>query len=169
MERQHRIPLYAMLTALVCAATLLHIPSFGGYSNFGDGVVLLSAFFVGPVWGTVISAVGSALADLLLGYAYYIPATLIVKGGSALIAALIFGLGHKHQTLRLILASIPAELFMALGYYLYKAFLLGNPSGALVSLPRNLIQGAIGAAVAIVLYSVLIKNPAIKKVSYYDK
>lgn len=169
MKLQHRIPLYAMLTALVCAATLLHIPSPGGYSNLGDAIVLLSAFFVGPVWGAVIGAVGSAFADLLLACAYYIPGTLIVKGGCALIAALIFSIGRKHTTLRLTLAAIPAELFMVFGYYLYKAFILANPAGALTSVPRNLIQGAVGAAAAVILYSVLIKIPTIRKASYYDK
>lgn len=172
MNRSHRIPLYAVLTALVCAATLLNIPSPGGYSNFGDAIVLLSALIAGPYWGAVIGGVGSAMADLILGCAYYIPGTLIVKGLCALLCGLIFSIGsreNRHVTLRLLFATVPAEIWMVLGYFLYKSFLLGNSAGALVSLPRNCIQGAIGAAAAILLYSVLIKIPSVKGVSYYEQ
>lgn len=172
MNRIHKIPLYAVLTALVCAATLLNIPSPGGYSNFGDAIVLLSALITGPLWGAVIGGVGSAMADLILGLAYYMPGTLIVKGVCALICGLIFSIGSRqgrHVTLRLVASAVPAELWMVLGYYLYKSFLLGNPAGAVISLPRNLIQGAIGAAAAIVLYAVLIKIPSVRKVSYYEQ
>lgn len=169
----HRITLYAMLTALICAATLLNIPSPGGYSNLGDCMVLLTVFLIGPYWGMFCGAFGSALADLMLGCAYYIPGTLVVKGLCALIAGLIFLIGKradgKYQTLRLIAASVPAELWMVLGYFLYKTFLLGNPAGAMVSLPRNLLQGAIGVAVAVLLTTVLFKIPSIKRVSYYEQ
>ena len=90
-----KLTLYAMLTALICAATLLNIPSPGGYSNLGDCMVLLTAFLIGPYWGMLCGAFGSALADLILVCAYYIPGTLIVKGLCALIAGLIFMIGRK--------------------------------------------------------------------------
>lgn len=163
----------AMLAALTCVATLLHIPSPGGYSNLGDGILLVSTFLLGPVCGTVIGAVGSALADLLLGCAYYIPGTIVVKGLSALLAALLFSIGKKASRkwliLRLAASSVPAELLMVFGYWLYKSLILGNPEGALTSVPRNLIQGAIGVIAATVIYSILIQISSIKKVSYYDK
>lgn len=46
--------LAAMFAALTCVATMIiHIPSpIGGYFNLGDCMVLLSAFVLGPVWGT---------------------------------------------------------------------------------------------------------------------
>lgn len=169
----HKLTLVAMLTALVCAATLISFPSPGGYSNLGDGILLLSTFLIGPVWGPVTAAVGSAMADLILGCGYYIPGTLVVKGLSALIAGLIFLIGRKadrkYTPLRLFCAAVPAELWMVLGYWIYKSFLLGNPAGAMVSLPRNLLQGAIGAAAAILLYSILIQKPSIRQGSYYEK
>lgn len=168
-----KLTLYAMLTALICAATLLNIPSPGGYSNLGDCMVLLTAFLIGPYWGMLCGAFGSALADLILGCAYYIPGTLIVKGLCALIAGLIFMIGRKadskYRMLRLLFASIPAELWMVAGYFLYKTFLLGNPAGAMISLPRNLLQGAIGTAAAVLLATVLFKIPSIRQVSYYEK
>lgn len=50
--------LAAMFAALTCVATMIiHIPSpIGGYFNLGDCMVLLSAFVLGPVWGTAAAA-----------------------------------------------------------------------------------------------------------------
>ena len=75
--------LAAMFAALTCVATMIiHIPSpIGGYFNLGDCMVLLSAFVLGPVWGTAAGGIGSALADVICGYFVYAPGT---RGGLAL-------------------------------------------------------------------------------------
>ena len=84
--------LAAMFAALTCVATMIiHIPSpIGGYFNLGDCMVLLSAFVLGPVWGTAAGGIGSALADVICGYFVYAPGTLVIKALMALAAALIF-------------------------------------------------------------------------------
>ena len=53
-DKLTRLILAALFAALTCAATMLiHIPmpATNGYINLGDCVVLLSAFFLGPVYG----------------------------------------------------------------------------------------------------------------------
>ena len=86
------IVLAALFTALTTAATLvIQIPSPGnGYVNLGDCMVLLSAWVLGPVGGATAGGLGSMLADLMTGYAYYAPGTLVIKGAMALTAGLIF-------------------------------------------------------------------------------
>ena len=81
--------LAAMFAALTCVATMIiHIPSpIGGYFNLGDCMVLLSAFVLGPVWGTAAGGIGSALADVICGYFVYAPGTLVIKALMALAAA----------------------------------------------------------------------------------
>ena len=83
----------ALLMALTCVATMvIQVPSpMNGYVNLGDCIVLLSGWLLGPVWGFAAGGIGSALADLLSGYAHYIPGTLIIKGLMAVMAALIAG------------------------------------------------------------------------------
>lgn len=78
--------LAAMFAALTCVATMIiHIPSpIGGYFNLGDCMVLLSAFVLGPVWGTAAGGIGSALADVICGYFIYAPGTLVIKALMAL-------------------------------------------------------------------------------------
>ena len=70
-DKLTRLILAALFAALTCAATMLiHIPmpATNGYINLGDCVVLLSAFFLGPVYGMAAGGIGSMLADLLLGW-----------------------------------------------------------------------------------------------------
>ena len=78
-----------VLAALGCAATMaLQVPSpTGGYVNLGDAVVLLGAYLLGPAYGAAAGGLGPAMADLLSGYAVYVPATLLIKGVMALLAA----------------------------------------------------------------------------------
>ena len=82
----------ALLSALCYAATrIIQIPApMGGYVNLGDCIVLLSGWMLGPWWGFLAAGAGSMLADLLSGYAYYAPATFLIKGAMALLAALLF-------------------------------------------------------------------------------
>lgn len=47
-----------------------------GYVNLGDCAVLMSAWVLGPLYGGAAAGIGSALADLLSGYAHYVPAPL---------------------------------------------------------------------------------------------
>ena len=58
-----------MFIALTCVATMfLQIPVPGmanGYVNLGDAILLIGAFFLGPVYGAVAAGVGAALADIL--------------------------------------------------------------------------------------------------------
>ncbi|MEM2673615.1 MAG: ECF transporter S component, partial [Candidatus Bathyarchaeia archaeon] len=69
-------------TALVCIATMffsVYVPATKGFFNIGESMVFLSAILFGPFVGAFAGGVGSMLADLLLGYYYFAPATLVIK------------------------------------------------------------------------------------------
>ncbi len=145
----------ALLTALCCVATMvIQVPSpMNGYVNLGDCIVLLSGWLLGPVWGFAAGGLGSALADLLSGYAHYVPGTLVIKGLMSVAAALICsGSGH---VLRRTLSALVAEVWMVLGYFLYASLLLGKGLAAAASIPGNLVQGAVGLVAALALYLLL--------------
>jgi len=72
----------AVFTALVCVVTIIfsiYVPATQGFFNIGESMVFLSALLFGPLVGAFAGGVGSMLADLLLGYPHYAPATLIIK------------------------------------------------------------------------------------------
>lgn len=149
--RLFRLCVTAMFAALICVSTImLQIPSpLNGYVNFGDCFVLAAAWVLGPVYGFAAGGIGSALADLFTGYIHYVPGTFLIKGLMAVAAALICRAVQKkimHKTLpAYAVSAFAAEIIMTGGYYLYAALLLGKSfSGALASVPGNLVQGLFG-------------------------
>ncbi len=155
----------SLFAALVCVATMLiKIPTpLGGYLHLGDALVLLSGFLLGPLYGTAAAAIGSFLADLFAGYALYAPATLLIKGGCALIAAigatLLSRIFKKRKILAYLLGGTLAELWMVCGYYLYEATVCGYGFiPALVGIWGNLMQGLSGIVLGTALLLILQKT-----------
>ncbi|MDE1857850.1 MAG: ECF transporter S component [Thaumarchaeota archaeon] len=73
----------AVFTAFVAAATSVfsvYIPATTGYFNVGEIMVYVSALLMGPYVGAFAGGVGSMISDLSLGYPYYAPGTLVIKG-----------------------------------------------------------------------------------------
>ena len=171
LEKTLKLTYTAMLTAMVCVATMLiRIPTMVGYTNLGDGFILLSAFLFGPFYGAVAGGIGSMLADIISGYAFYAPATLVIKGLIAVIAALLWKAMSKRggdKVWKKILASVVAEIWMAAGYWTFETLFLGEAKAALASVPNNIAQGLVGVVLGMVLYYALSKLPMWKKVQLY--
>lgn len=163
-----KLTLAGLFAAFCCVMTMvIQIPSPTGYVNLGDCMILLGALALGPVYGAAAGGIGSALADVLLSYAVYAPGTFVIKGGVALIAALLSGLAaRKSGKLRfvmLVLSCVAAELWMAFGYFIYESVILGYGLPAVQSIPGNLMQGLVGVVLSVVLYRLLAKTPLFKK------
>lgn len=147
----------AVFAALVCAATMvitIPVPVTGGYIYPGDGIALLAGWMLGPVWGFAAAGIGSAMADLLLGYVVYVPGTLIIKGMIGLLAGLI-ARALKRRRLSAVIAAVAAEAVMVLGYFLYESVILGYGMAAAAAVPGNLIQALGGIVIFAVLSAVL--------------
>ncbi len=157
--------LCALFMALTCVATLaIHIPSpMEGYVNLGDCIVLLSGWIFGPVYGFLAGGIGSALADLLLGYGHYVPGTLIIKGLMAVIAALIYRALSKKTKWSEVIGGVLAEIWMVGGYFIYASLLLGKGLAAASSIPGNLVQGAVGLVAGVLLIQILRRTHALDK------
>jgi len=151
-EKIKRLTLAGLMCAIVVMTTMfaaVPIPGVqGAYANAGDAAVYASAYLLGWPWGVAVAAVGSGLADILLGSALYAPATFVIKGLMALIAAKLLKKGGMRVPWLLV-----SGLVMAAGYFAYECMLYGA-SVAMLSIPANLIQAVLGA----VLGSVIIRG-----------
>lgn len=156
-----KLVMASMFTALTCIATMIiRIPTFGtnGYVNIGDTIVLISAWVLGSPYGVLAASMGSGLADLLAGYAVYVPGTMIIKALMALFACKIFSSLSSIKLPKIIayiFSSIIAEFVMILGYFLYEASVLGYGAPAAASIPSNAVQGITCLVLANVLVVVL--------------
>lgn len=140
----------AIFAALVCVSTFIAVPLPIGYFNLGDICVILSAYFIGPLYGAVAAGVGAAISDMLMGYVTYAPATLIIKALMALVAYAVYrGIKFAIKSPKLdflprLVAAIAAEILMIGGYFVFEAFILGFGMGAAASLVGNSLQAVAG-------------------------
>ncbi|HOO26178.1 MAG TPA: ECF transporter S component [Clostridiales bacterium] len=152
-----KIALTAMMVALTTVGTMvIQIPALvaNGYINIGDTFLMFTGLLLGPLAGFTAGSLGSALADLLSGYAIYAPITFIVKGAEGLVCALIYKKLKKRYS---IVATVPAGLLMAFGYFVGECFLY-SPAGAAASILGNLAQGLANAVFAMLLHELLRKQ-----------
>lgn len=140
----------AMFAALICVTTMFpQIPTgFGGYVHLGDGAVLCAAAFLGP-FAAMPAALGSALADIASGYVLYAPATFIIKGCVAFVAAKLYTHGRDHALGRNLFAYGAGEALMIAGYFAFEAFAL-EPRIAFVGIIPNLVQAVFAITLATV-------------------
>ena len=161
-DKLRALTLAALFTALTTVATLLiQIPTpTKGYVNLGDSIVNIAAWVLGPVYGAAAAGVGSAIADIVSGYVVYAPVTLVVKAATAVASALVIRAAGKRSgsLLPRIAAAASAEVIMVVGYALFEAVLYHSASAALLGVPANAVQGALGAAVSVAVYELVIKR-----------
>lgn len=82
--------LMGLMIALVwLAGSVIKIPSVGGFVHLGDCMVFLSVVVLGKKKGSVASAMGMMLVDVLGGYYLWAPFTFVIKGAMAYIAGSI--------------------------------------------------------------------------------
>ncbi len=161
MKNTRKLVLMALLAALTCVTTMvipIPTPLTSGYVNLGDCFVLISAWLLGPLYGGIAGGVGSALADLLLGYTHYVPGTFLIKGLMAVVAGLLFcAMQHWNKPyLARLISAIPAELVMVAGYFGYAWLILGKGvTAAVSSIPSNLFQALVGIVAAFALCAVI--------------
>lgn len=151
------IAVYALMSALVTVATFaIRIPMVAtdGYLNIGDGIVLFTGVAFGPAAGFIAGGIGSALADLISGYAHWILPTLLIKGLEGALAGVLFFLLKKLRLNRFLsagISAIPSVILMVAGYFFASWIMKGSAAVAFTSVPGNAIQGGIGIVLALLL------------------
>ena len=139
-----KISIGALATALVCIGTMvIQIPIPLGYAHLGDAVILLVSTFFGPAVGALAGGIGSALADLLTGYAQWVPATLLTKAlMGVLIGRLAAGKGAVRMAApRTLIASVAGIAEMVLGYFIGGAILAGSYAAGVAQIPGLAVKG----------------------------
>ena len=161
-DRILKIVLSGLFAAVIFVLTAFFpIPLGHGYANAGDVFVVLSGIMMGPWAGLAAAGVGSALADLYLGYSVYAPATFVIKGLMAIAAHFLFRAVHQKRV-KTVIAYAVCELIMVSGYFLFETVFFGIGI-ALADVAGNLLQAVFGAGVGIALTTVLLKTRVINK------
>ena len=155
-NQQRELTLTGLAIALVTITTMvvhIPIPATQGFVNIGDTIIFTTAILFGRRMGFWAGGLGSALADLLLGYPQWAPWTLLIKGLEGWIVGTLGYSTVKKSPGHLGLAMLPGTLWMVLGYYLVGGFIYGFKV-AWIEIPGNLFQGSISILLAgLLIYS----------------
>ena len=168
------IAMIAIFGALICVLTMIiaiPIPATKGFINIGDLGVMIAGLLLGPVIGGIAGGVGSALADIFLGYAIYAPATLIIKGLEGFIIGVIANPRKNYQKFnyRDIIAVIVGGLIMVFGYFIYELILFGFPAALIEFFLNSLIQFVLSAIIALIFTRTLRKKIIDSLPDVFDK
>ncbi len=145
------IALTAVMIALTIVFTLLvRIPTPArGYVNLSDVAITFAALAFGPWVGAVAGGIGTALADVLGGFAPFAPLSLVAHGLEGLVIGL---LGHGRRSLaRMIVAWAAGGLIMVAVYLVGEGLFLTGWPPALAEAPMNAFQALVGGVVGIPL------------------
>lgn len=149
------LSLTGLLIALVCVCTMfISIPvTASGYIHLGDSMILFAGVVFGRKKGMLAGGIGSMLADLLLGYVYWAPFTLVIKGAMGYIAGVIgYNISKNSSFLNIsrVLAGVASEIIMIVGYFIASVILVGGMEEAFAAILPNFIQASMGFVLYVV-------------------
>ena len=161
------LTILGLLIALVAVSTMvIKIPTIAtqGYIHLGDSMIFLAAIMFGKKKGAIAGGIGSAMADLFLGYTHWILPTFIIK------ALMGYGIGiiadresNNLINLRNSISLVFGAGWMVLGYFVAGGIMKGSFLVAASSVPANLIQGFVGALLFIPI------GVALKRTKYFEQ
>ncbi|KXZ40101.1 Uncharacterized membrane protein [Alkalithermobacter thermoalcaliphilus JW-YL-7 = DSM 7308] len=156
MEKTKSLTIIGLMTALVCIGTMviqIPMPATDGFINIGDSAIFIASILFGPTVGLIAGGVGSALADLLTGYAHWALFTLIIKGFEGFVVGYL--MRNSLNKAKMILSTSVGALVMVVGYFFAGGILKGSLLISLQSVPGNIVQGVssiiIGVPIAIAI------------------
>lgn len=160
----------ALMACLVLVATIairIPTPMTQGYVHLGDSMIFLGVMILGKRDGAVAAGLGSALADILGGYASFAPWTFLIKFAMAFVTGIFFDKSAATRkptgfTVLDIVGMVCGGAVMAGGYFVVEWVMVGNAVTAAAEIPLNIGQFVVGAVIASALSAALRKTSAAK-------
>lgn len=163
------IAVYAIFIALTYISTWLiniRLPfvGSGGLIHLGNVPMLIAALVFGWKAGAVAGAFGMALFDLTSGWVLWSPFTFVIVGLMGMVVGLFAEKKPiKNYVINSIISVIIAIVIKVGGYYLAEGIIYGNWIAPIGSIPGNIIQVSVAAAIAIPV------APLLKKILKYSE
>lgn len=141
----------AMFMALNVVMSSFGVPVPGGHLYMNDVVICLASIILDPLAAFLVGGVGAFLGDLFF---YPVPmfVSLVTHGLQAvMISVFSHHVLKKHPVLSSGIGVSIGAVIMVVGYSLGRAFLYSTPEYALLKLPYQILQAALGAVLGMVL------------------
>lgn len=158
------LTLMGLLIAIIFVMTYyiqitLPVSVNGGLIHMGNVALFTVAIVLGKRRGAIAGAFGMGLFDLLSGWIAWAPYTFVIRGVMGFIIGGVADVNGKNgKSMMLNVAAIVlGSIWMIVGYYGAEGIMYGNWIAPATSIPGNLIQLGIGAAVSIPLSRMLLR------------
>lgn len=141
----------AMFLALNIALSSFGVPVPGGHFYLNDVVICVAAILLNPFYAFIVGGIGSFLGDF-----FFYPTPMFVSLATHGLQAVIISLfvhklfAQKERAGAVIGVAIGAVI-MVVGYSLGRAFIYSTPEYAILKLPYQILQAAIGAVAGVIL------------------
>lgn len=141
----------AMFMAINIAMCTFSIPVPGGHFYLNDVIICTAAILLDPAAAFVVGGVGAFLGDF-----FFYPAPMFVSLAVHGLQAVVVSLCTRHMmkkhpmTASVIGVSIGAVI-MVVGYTLGKIYIYSTVEYAIMKLPYEMLQAAVGAVVSVFL------------------
>ncbi|MBR4820114.1 MAG: ECF transporter S component [Clostridiales bacterium] len=146
-----RITTTAVFMALTIAMASFGIPVPGGHLYLCDVIICLAAILLGPLDAFVVGGLGSFFGDMIF---YPLPmfVSLVTHGLQAIVISLIAHHTFKnHPKVAAGIGVSVGAVIMVVGYTLGKIFVYSTFEYAMIKLPYEIAQGALGAVLGMIL------------------
>lgn len=141
----------AVFMAMNVALSSFGVPVPGGHLYMNDIIICTAAILLDPLGAFLVGGVGAFLGDLFF-YPTPMFVSLVTHGLQAVVISLF---AHRVWKNRPVLASgvgvALGAVIMVVGYSLGRAFIYSTPAYALLKLPYQILQAAVGAVVGMLL------------------
>lgn len=166
-SKTREIVLCGLLTGMVFVATRfinirLPLSVNGGLIHMGNTILFMIAIVFGKKRGAIAGAFGMGLFDVLSGWFLWAPFTFLIRGAMGyIVGQAAEGKEGKKQLLYTLGGILISSVVMIAGYYVTEGLLYGNWIAPMTSIPGNVIQLIIGAAIGLPLAEALKKTKVI--------
>ncbi len=135
----------AMLMAMnvVLSMEMLSIPVPGGHLYINDIVICTASLLLDPLGAFVVGGIGAFLGDALF-YPAPMFVSLVTHGLQAAVISLIVRRFTKRPIITAAAAVTIGAVIMVVGYTLGRAYVYSTPEYAVLKLPFQCIQAALG-------------------------
>ena len=141
----------AMFMALNVAMSSFGVPVPGGHLYMNDIVICLAAILLDPLAAFLVGGVGAFLGDMFF---YPLPmfVSLVTYGLQAVVISVFSHyVMKKHPVLSSGIGVTIGAVIMVVGYSLGRAFIYSTPEYAIMKMPYQILQAAVGAVLGMIL------------------
>ena len=137
---------------IIMSSSILSVPVPGGHMYLNDVIIVMASLILDPFCAFIVGGVGAFLGDMIF-YPTPMFVSLVTHGLQAVLISLLVRHVLKSKPLpSAIVASVLGLILTVTGYTLGRAYIYSTPAYAVMKFPFQILQTAVGSAIALALY-----------------